>query len=352
MKKILVTVPTLGAGGMERAALNFAIMLSRQNIEVKLFLISSNTISYNIPDDIDVFYGKKKVSNKLLIPISLYKLRKVTKKFKPDFVLSFSGKLSSYVILALKGVNDKVIPFHRSSPYRTYGFFNNLLNEMVFPKCKALVVQTYKAKSFFKDKYGNKNILVIPNPVREIFNDENIKKEKIILSVSRLVKGKGLKQLIDIFSKIKDKEWKLYILGKGYLRNELNQHIKELKLESQVKLLGFKQNIDYYLSLASIFAFTSESEGYPNALLEAMAAGLPCISFDCPTGPNEIIDDGVNGFLVPLGDQKQYIDKLIKLIDNKELRIKFSEEAKKLKETNSLENISNMLINGLENLLD
>lgn len=351
MKRIIITTPTLGSGGMERAVLNYATMLSRKDVEVKIFMISANKISYKVPDNIEVLYGKKKASNKLLMPLSLYKLRRFTKRFKPDFVLSFSGKLSSYVILALRGVNDRVIPFHRSSPYRTYGLFNNILNEKLFPNCKALVVQTQTAKSVFQEKYRNQNIIVTPNPVRDLFIDEKIKKEKIILSVSRLVDGKGLKQLIDIFGKVDNKEWKLYILGDGYLKDKLNERIKELNLESQIKILGFQQNVDYYLSLASIFAFTSESEGYPNALLEAMASGLPCISFDCPTGPDEMIEDGVNGFLVPLGENDQYAEKLIKLIEDESLRISFGKEAEKLMELNSLERVSTNFINDLYRII-
>ena len=350
IKKILVTVPTLTLGGMERAALNYAKMLMAHNVQVNIFLISSDEVNYVVPDDIKIIFGKKKDQSKWFIPLSLYKLRKLVSSFKPDFVLSFSGRLSSYVILSLLGVNSNVIPMHRSNPYIDHGKLDTLLNKMLFPKCKALIVQTKTAKEIFKIKYNNPNIIVIPNPVREILIDKKIEKEKIIVTVSRLVKGKGLERLIRMFKTINNQDWRLFIIGGGYLKNDLKRVIHELSLDDHVILTGFQQNVDYYLSLASIFAFTSESEGYPNALLEAMVAGLPCISFDCITGPSDMIIDGLNGYLVPINDDQQFIEKLQKLMNSKNLRYEFGKEAKKLKYKNSFDEIGRILITSLQNI--
>jgi len=337
--KILLTVPGLGGGGMERAALNFAVSLQKTGCKVKIFTISHNDVFYKIPKNIDVINGKKRREDVHLIPLSLYKLRRVAKKFKPKVVLSFSGKMSPYVIISLLGLKIPVIPFHRSNPHITYGRFNNALSHYFYPKCKALAVQTKKAKEIFEKKYNNKNIIVVPNPIRELNINTDTKKRNIIINVSRLVKGKGIDNLIRIFSSLNDSDWILYIIGDGNMRNSLEELADDLNVSDKVKFFGHQKNVDYHLSKASIFAFTSESEGYPNSLLEAMCAGLACISFDCPTGPSDMIIDGENGFLIDLGDYDEYRIKLEKLIKNENLRGNFGKEARKLNDKNAPDRI-------------
>ncbi|MFE2861285.1 glycosyltransferase [Sphingobacterium multivorum] len=327
--KILITVPTLLAGGMERAAVNFAEGLSKRGFDVKIFMMSSEVVFYKVSDSVEIIAGKKKLEDKWSMPLSFIKLRKLVRKFSPDYVFSFSGKISSYIMVSLLGLNTEIIPFHRGSPFATYGKLSDLFNRLMYPKASILAVQTERAKEVFKNKYGNSNIIVIPNPVRNISIDEEQIKRKVVLCVSRLVNGKGLENLIEYFNTIGYSEWEFHILGDGYLRDKLQKLINKLGCNN-VKLLGFHTDVDYYFSYSSIFAFASESEGFPNSLLEAMCSGLPCISYDCPTGPAEMIIDGVNGFLVPLNNKVQYIDKLKKLMSDHNLRASFSKKAKEL----------------------
>ncbi len=348
--KILICVPTLFGGGMERAALNFAIALNRIGCTVKIFTVSSNYVYFDVPEEIEVVFGKKRVKDIWLAPISLYKLRRFSKKFKPDYVLSFSGKMSAYIIIALIALKIPVIPFHRGNPDKKYGLINNWLNMAIFPKCFALAVQTNRAKKTFMQKFNHKNVIVVPNIIRDIPIQKNIPKKNYIVNVSRLVNGKGLDNLIRIFASINHKNWYLQIVGDGPLRYELEQLVQELGLGNKIIFTGFQKDVGQFLSQASIFAFASESEGFPNALLEAMCFGLACISFDCPTGPSDMIIDGKNGFLVDMGMNEEYANKLKKLITNKELRDKFAKEAIKLKERHDPITISKQLIADLERL--
>ncbi|MDR6301795.1 glycosyltransferase family 4 protein [Mesonia maritima] len=348
INRILITVPTLEGGGMERAALNFAIALKEKGFLVKIFTVSNDKVYFDIPNGIEIIHGKKRTKDIYLIPISLYKLRKLAKSFQPNIVLSFSGKISPYIILALVGVKTSTVPFHRSSPYVTYGKLNNILSSLLYPKCKSIVVQTSEAKSIFEDKFQNKNVIVVPNPIRKLNIDKNTEKQKIIINVSRLVKGKGLDNLIEIFYSIGDKDWNLYILGDGCMRQSLEDLVVKLNIQDKVKFLGFQKNVDYYLSKSSIFAFTSESEGFPNSLLEAMCAGVACVSFDCPTGPSEMIINGKNGFLIEMGNNKEFSEKLEKLMNNEDLRNKFSIEAKKLNDYHNPEVIMSKFISDLQ----
>lgn len=348
-KKVFITVPTLTAGGMERSAVNFAKFFDDNNYEVTIYTVSGSDIFFNIPDTIRIINGKKKIEDKWLTFYSLYKLRILAKKNKPDFVLSFSGKMSVYIIISLLGLDIPVIPFHRSNPNRIYGAFNNFLNKLFYPYCKALVVQTDTAKNIFKKKFNNENIIVVNNPIRKLNIDKNIKKEKIVICVSRLVEGKGIDKLIKYFSEIDPPEWKLYILGDGMIKKDLENYSKSLNMDQKVKFLGFRKDVDYFLSKSSIFAFTSETEGFPNSLLEAMCFGLACISYDCPTGPSDIISNNENGFLIDMNNENEYIKKLKILIENKDLRNKFSREAVKLNDFHKPNFILGSFLKKLEN---
>lgn len=348
--KILICVPTLVGGGMERAALNFAISLNRIGCTVKIFTVSSNYVYFDVPAEIEILFGKKRAKDTWLAPVSLYKLRKFSKKFQPDYVLSFSGKMSAYIIIAMMGLKIPVIPFHRGNPDIKYGTINNWLNMALFPNCLALAVQTNQAKKIFTQKFNHKNVILVPNPMMNIAIQKGIPRDNIIVNVSRLVNGKGLDSLIRIFASLKPKDWCLQILGDGPLRGRLEQLAKELGISDKVHFAGFQKDVAKYLSKASVFSFASESEGFPNALLEAMCSGLACISFDCPTGPSDMIIDGKNGFLVDMGRNEDYANKLKMLITNKELRNEFSREAIKLKERHNPNKIAKRLIGDLERL--
>jgi GalNAc-alpha-(1->4)-GalNAc-alpha-(1->3)-diNAcBac-PP-undecaprenol alpha-1,4-N-acetyl-D-galactosaminyltransferase len=152
---------------------------------------------------------------------------------------------------------------------------------------------------------------------------------------------KGQNSLIEAFSKIDDKTWKLQILGDGPLRKDLEELAKKLNCENRVEFLGFKKEVDFFLSKAQIFAFTSIIEGYPNALIEGMANGLAPISFDCKAGPSDIIQNDINGFLIPINDVILFAEKLNILVNNEDLRSIFQEQALKVLQTNNLQIIAN-----------
>ena len=333
MKRVLFTIPVVG-GGMGRAVINFAAEFSRLGFEVAIFLLADSKIEqYKTIENIEVISGIRGKYVKYKFLGSLLKLRHVCKQRGFNYVFSFSGMHSSYVIMALTGIASKVFVFHRASPYKTYGKINDVLNSILFLRSSGLVVQTQTAKDIFRKKYKHSNIILVPNPVKEVLINNNQERENIVISISRLIKGKGLDILIKMFSDIcrqGNEKWRLQIVGEGDYRKTLESHIKKCGMEDRIELVGFQCDVDHYLSKASIFAFTSESEGFPNALLEAMCSGLPCISFDCPTGPSEMIIDGENGFLVRMNDIDTYRKKLELLMNNQEIREKFSGEAIRL----------------------
>ena len=156
-------------------------------------------------------------------------------------------------------------------------------------------------------------------------------KSKNIISVGRLHKGKRIDELINIFSKIKNKKSKLYIIGDGEEKDRLKQLICDKKLENRVIMLGYldqEQQKDYYLD-SCVFAMTSESEGLPMVLLEAMQYGIPCIAFKTDTGVADIIRDNNNGFIIKNRNYIKYQEKLDEILNDSVLRKKMGVSAVK-----------------------
>ena len=174
-------------------------------------------------------------------------------------------------------------------------------------------------KHTIKKKYGFKNIKVIGNPI-SLKNKKLNQRENIIITVGRLIKSKNHDRLIKIFSKINNINWKLIIIGSDALdqnnRKDLHNLIKKYNLQKNVKLVGTVKNVEKYYSNSKIFAFTSSSEGFPNVLLEALSYNLPVISYDCISGPSDIIKNDVNGYLINQFNDSLFQKKLDSLMSD------------------------------------
>ena len=154
-----------------------------------------------------------------------------------------------------------------------------------------------------------------------------VEKEKVILYMGRLIKSKRVDLLLEVFSKINNPEWKLWIVGDGPQKEKLEKQLSELECKDSITLFGAQKNIDEFYSKAQIFAFTSISEGFPNVLIEALSFALPCIAFDCVAGPSDIVEDHQNGFLIPLLDTAMFQEKLSLLMEKPELLNTLSKNA-------------------------
>jgi GalNAc-alpha-(1->4)-GalNAc-alpha-(1->3)-diNAcBac-PP-undecaprenol alpha-1,4-N-acetyl-D-galactosaminyltransferase len=194
------------------------------------------------------------------------------------------------------------------------------------------VVQSEEISNYFKPFIDLRKISIIPNPIKIVDSNKN-NKQKIILTVGRIDANKNQEQIIRSFSKVKQEGWKLIICGDGPLFSKLKDLVKALNLNDTVEFKGIVKNIEKQYERASIFAFSSLSEGFPNVLLEAMNYGCACISTDCPTGPSILLKNYVNGFLIPLADKISYTNHLQQLIDEEKTRNIFVSNAK-----SSLEN--------------
>lgn len=335
--KICLVIPSLESGGMERVMSELANQFAKNDgVDLHLVLYGSNRkIFYALPENIRIHKPNWKFDNSRRgthAVRTLWFLRKKITSLQPDTVLSFGELWNNIVLLSLLGTGIRVYVSDRSQPNKDLGWLQNTFRRWLYPRSAGVILQTEKAKTIYNKHYKDLNIEVIGNPIRAIINtDAGLVRQNQILMVGRLVAGKNQERLIKIFARIDNKAWKLVLVGDGLP----TQNIKEKLIALTVKLdvadkvifAGAQLNVEQYYLTSKIFAFTSSSEGFPNVVGEAMSAGLPVISYDCLAGPSDMINDSINGFLVPVFDDLMFENRLKKLMDNEERCKRFSSQA-------------------------
>jgi len=358
IKRIVLVIPSLQTGGMERVMSELAgYFATKPSIELHLILygIKRETF-YALPSNITIYKPAFEFDNakRILSTIkTLFFLRKKINELQPTTVLSFGEYWNSFVLLALIGSKVPVFVSDRCQPNKNIGKFHEFLRKRLYPYAAGIIAQTAIAKSIYIKKKLNNNITVIGNPIRLIDNKEKIEKENIILSVGRLIKTKHHDELIKLFIKINKPGWKLFIVGDDALKQNnlqlLQKLVDELGATGTVILAGKQSDVELFYRRSKIFAFPSSSEGFPNVVGEAQSAGLPVIAFDCTAGPSEMITDGENGFLVPVFDYNIFEQRLETLMENQQLVIDLGENAKLSVRRFSIESIGDSFENFILN---
>jgi GalNAc-alpha-(1->4)-GalNAc-alpha-(1->3)-diNAcBac-PP-undecaprenol alpha-1,4-N-acetyl-D-galactosaminyltransferase len=336
-KKIAFIIPCLSYGGAERVIVSLANKFT-SNFEVFLIVFYKSDMIYNVDEKVNIVYLQEKYTasfsfiDAIINNIGyLKKLIKIAKKNKIDALIGFTTSVNIITVISSFYLKTPTLISERNNP-EVYipNFFWKVLRKFSYSFTSGLVVQTDFIKRFYQKTIQTDKIIIIPNPIDEYL----ISKRKfygdrlnIILTVGRLDENKNQRLLIEAFSNLNPENWKLIIVGDGILRDVYKKLVKDLDIEQKVEFVGNVQNVWDYYNQAKIFAFTSNSEGFPNALLEAMSFGLPCISTDCPSGPSEIIINDENGYLIEVNNRKQLEDRLSKLINNPAICDQFSQNA-------------------------
>lgn len=348
-RKIAFIIHSLQAGGMERVMSelinNFA---KKKEYEIHLILYGiKRDIFYSISDEVICHKPMFDFDNRFRTWCTiktLFFLRKKLMEINPISILSFGEKWNNLVLISSLGSSLPVYVSDRSQPDKPLGFIDEYLRKWLYPKAKGVIVQTERALQSYSQIYHHHNFKIIGNPIRDMDIDQQNKKNEILM-VSRLIKSKQQDQLIKIFAQLNAPDWKLILVGYDHLKQENQKEwealAEDLDIASRVVFVGKCDDVETYYARAKIFAFTSRSEGFPNVIGEAMASGLPVVSYDCIAGPSELIINEENGYLIPLNNQSEFKDKLQKLIDNPDLRKRIGDSAKNHIKRFELNNICN-----------
>ena len=270
---------------------------------------------------------------------------------KPDIVVSTFTNDSDF-LYKLKDGSKKVLEFHFSHEgfksqmkYGPQTLKNKLLltyrlrkHERIARKYDAFVVLTHEDAEAWK---GYDNLHVIHNMLSFETPEVSTCMEKRVIAVGRLDFQKKFDRLVDIWALVNKEcpEWRLDIFGQGPDKENLQKQIHSLGLENVITINPPTKQIGREYRQSSVFAMTSTYEGLPMTLLEAISYGLPCIAYSFPCGPRDIIEDGINGYIIEEGDKEKFAQRLVELMKNDELRQEMSRNAKESSRKYSVENI-------------
>lgn len=336
-KHIAFYINVLTDGGAERVMSQLANQFVEHGYRVSLITSFKAEGEYPVDssvkriylDELQDFGNRLKRNIRLII-----RLRKVINRIRPDVLVSFMQEPNFRAVLATRGIKKvKTVVSVRNDPRMEYaGRIGNFVGKYILPLADRCVFQTEDAKSWFPKSMQKKSKIIINEVSQKFFTQKWNPKGQKIVSVGRLTEQKNHKMLIDAFYEVSHDfpESTLEIYGEGPLRNELQSKIDNMKLTDKVFLKGNVNNIEEVLSHTSIFVLPSNYEGMPNALLEAMAVGVPSITTDCPCGgPKMIIDNGVNGILTPVSDYRKMANAIKAMLNSPDRMLEISNNAKK-----------------------
>ena len=322
-----------GFGGAEKQIVMLANAMAERKHDVTLISISADNNCYPLNNSVNYLFIPDRKTNFLRILTRYHDIRYKLIELKPDITVSFWFQSAYLTACMSKKITGKVIYSERSDPDdKQYDGILGLVRTLVLPRIDGFVFQSKAAQRYF-NKSVQARSEVIPNPVFVRAQDYPPIKErrKAIVNAGRLHPQKNQKFLIDTFAMIADQipDYTLEIYGDGELKETLLNQIHKLSLEDRILLKGTSDHIHELIYDASLFVLSSDYEGMPNVLLEAMALGLPCISTDYrPGGVDELIDNGINGLIVPMKNKEELAKNIIVILQKSVLSQRFSQFAK------------------------
>lgn len=278
----------------------------------------------------------KRVLNVLARQVALWRL---FRQQDPDVIIVFIGR--TIVRCRLVSGRVPVIGAERTDPrseVRSRG--QRLAERILYPRLGRLVVQTGAAAEWAHEALGLGQVSVLPNPVRIPPDAAAPEVSNTAVAVGRLIPSKGHGTVLQAFAAIDAPDWRLTIVGQGPQRESLERRARVLGVADRVHLPGWQADVEEVLRRSGVFVSASRIEGFPNALLEAMAAGLPCVVMDCPSGPSDLVTHGITGFLVPVDDQDMLQQRLGLLLRDPGLRKQMGAAARQAAEHYRLDRIA------------
>ena len=358
-KRILFCINSLEPGGAERVACILCNGLAKAGYDVILLLDQSADPGNCIyPLDPKIQIEKTPPEQFSTGLRSLWEKRRNFLKYRADCIIGFLWNVNAVIAMSLNFCRTPVILSERCDMNYDLRGFNKrglFLLRRGFRHLNALVLQTEAIKKLMIQapwSIPKKTIRVIPNPVRQFQVQKKLPKCNYprIIAVGRLTPQKGFDLLLAAFADVAKKfpEWQLDIFGQGPLLEELKKQRDQLDLNSRVHFPGITRDAYAEFERSDIFVLSSRFEGFPNVLLEAMAAGVAVIAADCKFGPGEIVDNENNGLLIPSENIPALTQALKRLMSDAELRGKLGRAARSVQERYAEKKIVERWINLIE----
>jgi GalNAc-alpha-(1->4)-GalNAc-alpha-(1->3)-diNAcBac-PP-undecaprenol alpha-1,4-N-acetyl-D-galactosaminyltransferase len=343
-KHLALVISSLSSGGAERVLSELANAWADEGYKVSLITLASPEIKpfYPLSKKINLIQLDQSTDEKSGILLRLrgiwkriIALRKTFRQLNPDLILSFVDVMNITTLLSAKGLGVPLLVAERTNPkYYRLSFVYKGMRTLVYPWATKVIVQTQSAADYFAKRLQSK-ITVIPNFVKPAEKMKSITQVRKlvhkIISVGRLNGFKGFQDLIKAFAPLVSvyPNIELTIYGEGEERDSLESLIQSLDMQGRIHLPGAVKNVYEALYQADLFVFPSHYEGFPNALCEAISVGLPTIASNC-SGNIDVVQNGINGRLFPIGDVPVLTVLLRELIEDKDQRVKLYKEGAKI----------------------
>lgn len=345
--KLLIFISSLSGGGAERVTVNLANHWALKGWEITIV-----TLRRQSDDFYTLHHAVRRValemdgdSGHVIVGLvrnlrRVMALRRVLRQIGPDVALGMMDRANVMLAIASRGLRQiRAVGSERTyPPENPLGKLWDRLRFHSYAHLYAVVAQTDMGAEWLKSHTRAQRAFAIPNPVNWPLTDAvpsiNVEltrgaRRRLLLAVGRLSAEKQFDLLVGCFQSLTTSlaDWDLVILGEGPLRRELEAQVSEASLGNRVFLPGRAGNMGDWYQCADVFVMSSRFEGFPNTLVEAMAYGVPAVSFDCDTGPRDIIRHKVDGLLVPPGNVRELTAALKQLMGDENLRMRLANRA-------------------------
>jgi GalNAc-alpha-(1->4)-GalNAc-alpha-(1->3)-diNAcBac-PP-undecaprenol alpha-1,4-N-acetyl-D-galactosaminyltransferase len=341
-RTVLLLIGSLRAGGAERQMADMANYWAAKDWMVVLatwsgtafrdfYPLDARVLRMDVPTRLHGATGHSRIRANL---DRVLHLRRLLNSVKPDVVLSFVTESNLLTILAATALDIRVVVSERVQPalHKALPRTWRILRRIFYGRADAVVAQTHDAALWLQNNCRTP-VTVIPNALRRL-SEAYGERSNVIVAVGRLTHQKGFDVLLRAFARIAPRfaSWTVAIVGEGEERENLTRLRGELLLDNRVEFIGQTADVDTWMTQAGLVVQPSRFEGFPNVVLESMGFGAAVISANCPSGPSELIEDGVNGRLVPVDDVGALANVMAELISMPDERARLGHAASGVRE--------------------